>query len=172
MIVPSNIPSTIAAFRSLIGARSFQPPNRYLVGFPTIDGQYTIVYPEAIVLPEYTVNTIDDSTFGNKRSIPVQKTVTEVLMSFILLKNWKERILLENWLKVSAPNYETRTSSPYYDIARTIQIQFFDNNNTPTKRLNLLEAYPLSLVPVNFSSESSGYLSFQVVFHVRDIVTI
>ena len=173
MIVTGQTPPTIDSFREIVAGRSFQPPNRYLISIaalPFMDA--SIMYPESIILPEHIVNVTDDTTYGAVRSVPVGKRVAEVMMSFILASNWQERIIFEKWIRRAAPDNITGSALPYDSIVTDIDIQFFGANNTPTRTLQLVEAYPLSLVPVNFSSDATGYVSFQVVFHVRDSIDI
>ena len=172
MIVNLSTPPSIDTFRTIVAGRSFQPPNRYLISIAALPlfMDASIMYPESITLPEHIVNVTDDTTFGAVRSVPVGKRVAEVMMSFILASNWQERIIFEKWIRRAAPDVITETALPYDSIVTNIDIQFFGANNLPTRKLQLLEAYPLSLIPVNFSSDATGYVSFQVVFHVRDVI--
>lgn len=170
---------SIDEFRATIGARKFQPPNSYKVLFtpPANSGMADMeCYPESVVLPEQSILPLLDNTWGSERKIPTKSIYGEILMSFILLSDWKERQYFEDWFDWITPHSASggmslisQPTSPYEESIGFCQIDFLaPDKTTISKTYQTHEIYPLSVTPVSFSSDATGYATFQVIFYTRN----
>lgn len=170
--------NTIQAFRNTLSARGFQSANRYLVTFQRNKGSDTeskICYPESVILPEKQIETTRDSLCTTGRDIPISSSQGSVLLSFITMKDWQERIYFENWMNNTAYGYsgELGMSSavvlPYNESSyASMNITFYnETTNAITYNYAFYEVYPQSMTPTSFESSATGYASFQVLLHAR-----
>ena len=98
-----------------------------------------------------------------------------MLLSFITMKDWQERIYFENWMNNTAYGYngELGYSSavvlPYNESSyASMNITFYDETtNAITYNYAFYEVYPQSMTPTSFESSATGYASFQVLLHAR-----
>lgn len=169
--------NTIQAFRNTFSSRGFQSANRYLVNFKRSRGNDTeskMCYPESVILPEKQIETTRDSLCTTGRDIPISSSQGSVLLSFITMKDWKERIYFENWMNNTAYGTgELGQSSavvlPYNESSSaSMGIYFYDETtNDITYNYAFYEVYPQSMTPTSFESSATGYASFQVLLHAR-----
>jgi hypothetical protein len=169
--------NTIQAFRNTFSSRGFQSANRYLVTFKRNTGSNTetkISYPESVILPEKQIETQRDSLCTTGRDIPISSSQGSVLLSFITMKDWQERIYFENWMNNTAYGTgELGQSSavvlPYNESSHaSMNITFYDETtNAITYNYAFYEVYPQSMTPTSFESSATGYASFQVLLHAR-----
>ena len=169
--------NTIQAFRTTLSARGFQSANRYLVTFQRKkwgDTASKMCYPESVILPEKQIETTRDSLCTTGRDIPISSSQGSVLLSFITMKDWKERKYFEDWMNNTAYGTGRLGQSsavvlPYNESSdASMNIQFFDENtNQVTYNYAFYEVYPQSMTPTSFESSATGYASFQVLLHAR-----
>ena len=173
-----NSNNTIYQFRESFSSRGFQSANRYLVNFQRSRGNDTAsknCYPESVILPEKQIETTRDSLCTTGRDIPISSSQGSVLLSFITMKDWQERIYFENWMNNTAYGYngELGYSSavvlPYNESSyASMNITFYDETtNAITYNYAFYEVYPQSMTPTSFESSATGYASFQVLLHAR-----
>ena len=179
------IPKTISSLRSSVVARGGpQKSSRYMVEFVTPNGSY-LTYPTEINLPQRALATYNtgspQSIWGTKRKVPLMHEYDEVTMSFAIYQDWAERHFFESWMDfiINKDGYEdeyAEYSRPYFSYVGKIYISTFKNRsnlNEPRlpigfSSMTLLdEAYPLSLLPISFSAESTGYPTYVVNFAYR-----
>lgn len=169
--------NTIQAFRNNLSARGFQSANRYLVNFQRNKGTDQAsknCYPESVILPEKQIETTRDSLCTTGRDIPISSSQGSVLLSFITMKDWLERIYFENWMNNTAYGtgqlgYSSAVVLPYNESSyASMNITFYDETtNAITYNYAFYEVYPQSMTPTSFESSATGYASFQVLLHAR-----
>ncbi len=173
----ANPNNTIYQFRQSFSSRGFQSANRYLVKFKRNNGADTaekISYPESVILPEKQIETTRDSLYTTGRDIPISSSQGYVLLSFITMKDWQERIYFENWMNSTAYGTgklgsNTAVVLPYNESSyASMNITFYDETtNASTYNYAFYEVYPQSMTPTSFESSATGYVSFQVILHAR-----
>lgn len=174
----SNPNNTIYQFRESFSQRGFQSSNRYLVKFRRHSGPDTELktsYPESVVLPEKQIDIARDNGYTTGRDIPISSSQGPVLLSFITMKDWQERIYFENWMNTVAYGNNTlgitnATVAPYNESSyASMFIEFYDEINPTIKTYtySFYEVYPQNITPTSFESSSTGYTSFQVLLHAR-----
>ena len=169
--------NTIQEFRNSFSSRGFQSANRYLVKFikrSGVDLGFKTCYPESVILPEKQIETTRDSLYTTGRDIPTSSSQGSVLLSFITMKDWQERIYFENWMNTTAYGSGklglSRAAVVPYNISSdaSMQIAFYDETtNALTWDYIFYEVYPQSITPTSFESSATGYASFQVLLHAR-----
>ena len=174
-----NPNNSIQQFRTSFSSRGFQSANRYLVTFKRnteSDGETKISYPESVILPEKQIETTRDNLYTTGRDIPISSSQGSVLLSFITMKDWQERIYFENWMNDTAYGYtgqlgySSAVVLPYNKSSYALMnIIFYDENITDKITYNyaFYEVYPQSMTPTSFESSATGYASFQVLLHAR-----
>lgn len=176
---------SIQAFREAVSSRGFQSANRYTVtiqrkhgGISGIDNNLMSMYPESVVLPEQQITTFPDLGFTTPRNIPSSSEQGSILMTFMTMKDWKERTYFENWMNCVAYGKDEGNLLginknfvlPYNRAADSaMTITFYDENITDkvTKKYRFYEVYPQTIAPTSFDSGASGYNSFTVILNVR-----
>jgi len=176
---PENFRSTsIDSFRAdALRKGGVQLASKYIVDFYTPFGNFT-TYPSEVNLPQRAFVTYDagqpESLWGTKRKIPIQNEFDEITMSFIVFQDWAERTFFEGWMdniinKESYGSDSVEYSKVYFDYVGKIYISTLlaNSHDTVTSTFLLEEAYPLSLLPISLTSESTGYTTFVATFAYR-----
>ena len=182
----SFIPKSVSNLRSSIVNRTgIQYSSRYMVEFITPRNESFLTYPSEINLPQRALSTYSagqpQALWGTNRKVPVMHEFDEVTMSFVIYQDWAERNFFEKWMDyiINKGDYDEQYyeyARPYFSYVGQIYISTFkqvSNLNRPEKpigfsSLTLLdEAYPLTLLPVSMSAESTGYTTYVVNFAYR-----
>lgn len=170
----TTLPTTIDQFRANIVVKGgFQAQSRYYIQITpplALGGQSIVAYPEAIQFPEKNITVITDELFTMPRRIPVSSDMGDILLSFIIYQDWKERKFFETWMD-RILNHPIGSRHPgvraYYSSVGAMNIVFTGNNNLPNHTYSFTEVMPNSLSPIAFDADSFGRISFQVLLSAR-----
>lgn len=184
--VPNDfISGSITEFRNnVVNRGGVQFANRYVVDFVTPFGSFT-TYPSEVNLPQRALATYNTglpvSLWGSKRKIPLQHEFDEITMSFVLFEDFAEKNFFDSWMDniVTRQNYNTRlteNANIYFDYVGKVYISTFTSsgqatslkNSSVTSKTLLDEAYPLNLLPIQLSSENTGYTNFVITIAYRN----
>lgn len=185
MINLGFLPQDVQSVREYISQRGIQYPNRFLVDF-RLNGDLKRkaqigdcnMSPLSMNLPEQSIRDISDYYYTTSRSIPTHIETGVVLMNFIIMKDWAERIFFERWMHTISYGTVSATSSSGtiigtlpYNIASNnlMEIRLLDGGSPAKKNATYVftECFPIQLTPVEFDSTMGGYTSFQVGMFVR-----
>lgn len=171
---------TVQEFRDVVSIRGFQSSSRYTVRFRRNfgDTEPKMMYPESLVLPEKQIITMRDLGYTTPRDIPISSDQGSVLLSFITMKDWKERIYFENWMNFVAYGNDSvnilgrdKCFVLPYNVSSSawMSLEFYDEriSDTVTKQYNFYEVYPQAISPTEFNAGSAGYNTFQVILNAR-----
>lgn len=186
--VPNDfISGSITEFRnSIVNRGGVQFANRYIVDFVTPFGSFT-TYPSEINIPQRALTTyntgLPESLWGTKRKIPLQNEFDEITMSFVLFEDFSEKNFFDSWMDkiINRKSYNqssfgiTENANPYFSYIGKVYISTYRsygqatnlNNSTITSKTLLDEAYPLNLLPIQLSSENTGYTTFVITIAYR-----
>jgi len=110
---------------------------------------------------------------GLGRNIPTNVTYESssgLLIRFPIEQNWDNYNLIQNWLNALSGT-GTVTAAQYYDsCAKTgkVFITAETYNGSPACRFEFFEAFPVSILPLEFNSEpDTGNATFDVIFNFR-----
>ena len=188
MINLGNLSQDIQSVREYISGRGIQYPNRFLVNFRLngeLKGKANIgdcnMSPLSINLPEQSIRDISDYYYTTPRSIPTHIETGVVLMNFIIMKDWAERIFFERWMHTisygnayATSGFGTVIGTLPYDIASNnlMEIKLLDGGSPAHTNATYIfgECFPIQLTPVEFDSTIGGYASFQVGMFVRSLL--
>jgi hypothetical protein len=188
---PENfIPKTVSNLRSNIVRRDgIQFASRYIVEFVTPEDSF-VTYPNEVNIPQRALTTYNagqpQSLWGTNRKVPLMHEFDEVTMSFVIYQDWAERNFFEKWMDyiINKGNYEDQYyeyARPYFSYVGKIYISTLktvSNLHRPEKPVRfssmtlLDEAYPLSLLPISLTAESTGYPTYVVNFAFRKLYNL
>ena len=177
------ISGSISEFRnSVVNRGGVQFANRYIVDFVTPFGSYT-TYPSEINIPQRALMTYETgmptSLWGTKRKIPLQHEFDEITMSFVLYEDFAEKNFFDAWMDniVRRGNYSEwviENANTYFDYVGKVYITTFSGSAQATEYQNITsktlldEAYPLNLLPIQMSSDNTGYTPFVMTLAYRN----
>ena len=94
-----NVSNTVDEFRSsILGRNGLQIAGFYKVTFVTGTGDSISCYPLKVVLPGRGFKMFEHEIWGPSRKIPVKRTYTDCIMTFIMYQDFQERTFLETWM--------------------------------------------------------------------------
>lgn len=174
---PNQYPATLDTFRQyVVNKRGFQAQSRYYVqiNVPTTLNvrEYSVTgYPEAIQFSQKNVTVITDEVYTMPRRIPVSGDMGDILLSFVIYQDWRERRFFEAWMDAILNYPIERGVSPgvrsYYSSFGSMNIVFVGNEFTTNQIYTFTEVMPNSLTPIAFDADGFGKVSFQVLLSAR-----
>ena len=178
------VAGSITQFRnSVVDRGGVQFANRYVVDFITPYGTFS-TYPSEINIPQRALATYStgqpESLWGTKRKIPIQHEFDEITMAFVLYQDFTEKNFFDSWMDniINRGSYNdnlTENANVYFDYVGKVYITTFASGSQATNlddgitsRTLLDEAYPLNLLPIQMSSENTGYTTFVLTLAFRN----
>lgn len=137
---------------------------------------------EATELPGRSAMTSDHKHYGAVRKIPYNVNYLDLSATVLVSEDYREVEYFNAWQDLvvgSHRNYNVAYSDffnvGYYDdfVSPSVQIRVFDQNNpTPRKVYELVEAYPLTVNPISLAWASQDVVKLQVQFAYRYYKTL
>lgn len=115
-------------------------------------------------LPGRTIQTQDLKIYGPIEKLPYQTSYEDITLSFICSTYMLEKNLFDFWLDYINPseswNFKFRNN-----YCTNILITQFDNTkNFPTHQISLIDAYPVSVAPLQLDWAAEGFHKLDVTF--------
>ena len=139
------------------GARANLPGAMDMLEMSKSMGRQMNIHCDSISMPGHDMQSVDHTTFGPKRVIPVghgfDGTITASFYADLYLR---ERHYLEAWQKVVVNNL-THKANYYDDYVGSMKIYQLDNDGRATYGIEATEVYPeqISAVAYDYSRASS-----------------
>lgn len=183
--------SEIQTFISSINKyQDLQRQSRFKVFFPTIPGCPTLadltLRCESVDLPGRSFNTFDHRTYGPILKYPTQSFFNEITLTFLCSSNRQvakeiieessgmdEKTTFENWMNYinTYPEASSRRPDQVYhnfryrnEYVAPINIICYDTGDDPSYKMELEDAYPLSVSPVSMTWGSEEVARVSVTF--------
>ena len=168
----------INEFTASIGAKGISKTSDFkvFISCPRLKGsQELTLRAESIQLQGRTVSTTEFIDVGPQRKIGYGAIYTDTSINFILNERYDEKRYFDQWIDLVVGNHRVE-SSPYEDgrfnpgyysnYVGTIEIFNFGKVGVPLYTTKLIEAYPISIAPVNldWSSDEVAKLNVQFAF--------
>lgn len=130
---------------------------------------------DSVSLPGRSVSTTDYRDVGPQTKIGYNAIYMETSIGFILGERYNEKEYFDQWVDLivgphrvkSSPGGNRFNAGYYDDYKGTIIIQNFSNTGQPTYKTKLIEAYPLSISPVQLDWSSNDFTKLNITFTFR-----
>jgi len=161
-----NINEFKASFR-----KDLARPNKFEVNIPIpltlipyIESSRNLNYRcESANLPGRTFATLEQKTYGPVEKYPYLNTYADIDLTFIVDDDMSQKVFFDAWMNFINPmyNYNMRYKGDY---ATVITINQYDVTNQLSYSVNLYDAYPVSVNPMDLDWSVDGYHKIQVTF--------
>lgn len=141
---------------SLVGVNN---PSTQAAGF-----RHFSINCEMAALPGVGLTTSDRRYYGPARKMPYNILHNDLNLSFYCSEDHRERKYFDEWVDQIA-DMDTFEMGFYDDYVSTVVITNFDNSNRVSLQMKILEAYPLSVTPIdlgysNMSTQEKVMVNF------------
>jgi hypothetical protein len=164
------MPNTIDSFRSSFKT-GIARPHRFDVNIPipliliqyrNIAQQLTLRC-ESANIPGRTLATADQKIYNITEKFPYQTTYNDMEMTFIVSNDMTEKQFFDAWVEFINPS--TNFNFKYKgDYATSITISQYDDTNTLSYQIELIDAYPISVNQLDLNWNADGYHKLTVTF--------
>lgn len=118
-------------------------------------------------LPSKSLGTTDLKTYGPIRKMAYGGIHDNISLTFILSDNMKERELFVRWIDFISPD-RTGNAKYYKDYVKDFSVFTFNKNGKINYITDFLEAYPVSIGPVELGWDQENSVStVEVTFAYR-----
>ena len=186
--------NSISVMKNEIITGRFHSPSRFHVEVSGPAGELSIdQYIVDAIVPSRTVVTQEEFLWGIPRQIPVARSYAkDAIITYAVKDNQSVRRYFEQWMNtmfnkilavgenspfapfeglVAAFNNQPDTTNNYSDYTGEVKIKSLDYNGEVTGCTTLIEAYPSSLLPINYSAASQNdFTRLQVQFGYKEYV--
>lgn len=119
---------------------------------------------EMATLPGVGVTTSDRRYYGPTRKMPYNILHNDLNLSFYCSEDHRERKYFDAWVEQIA-NMDNFDIGFYDEYVSTIKVVNFDNSNRVALEMEIYEAYPLSVTPIdlgysNMSTQAKVMVNF------------
>lgn len=177
------MPLNLENFSASLANNGFAKQNRFEVFFyfpPALGGvdiEMTL-RAESATMPGRNILTIDDhrGAVGPIRKIGYNTSYENFSTTLVCNRFFDEKEKLERWLDLIVGDFRTRNGAVtsesfkvgyYRDYIGTIEVQQYDELGTPTYRVKLLEAYPVTISSLDNNWGSSDIHRLTATFAYR-----
>jgi hypothetical protein len=120
-------------------------------------------------LPGRSLQVMDARTYGPNYKVPFQSLYNDISLTFVCRSYMEEKAFFDDWMEEINPvsNFDFAYRDDYIS---TIDIFQFSNEATsdvtvmPEYQLSLLEAYPVTIMPLPLNWAEDGFHRLQVQF--------
>lgn len=106
---------------------------------------------ETAEFPGKTINTMDYKDYGSPRKIPYGAMYNEISTSFIVDSNMTQKRFFDDWHSLIVDNQGTNDVAYHSNIVATVIITQFDAQGREVYKVELQEAYPISVAQMPLS---------------------
>lgn len=118
---------------------------------------------EATELPGRAISTTSQKIYGPEEKYPYLTNYNDITLSFILSDDMKEKLFFDAWLEWVNPSF-THNFKYKGDYCTPIRINQHGLNNQVTYSIDLVDAFPIGISPMNVSWSADGYHVLPVTF--------
>lgn len=130
---------------------------------------------DSATLPGRSVSTTDYRDVGPQTKIGYNAIYMESTIGFILSERYNEKEYFDQWVDLivgphrvkSSPGGNRFNAGYYDDYKGTIIIQNFSNTGQPTYKTKLIEAFPLSIAPIQLDWGQDEFTKLSITFTFR-----
>lgn len=118
---------------------------------------------ESAELPGRTIQTTEMKIYGIQEKFPYMTSYSDISLTFIVGDDMREKKFFDAWLNWINPSYsyDVKYKSDYAVIIRVNQYGVGGNG---TYSVDLLDAYPVAVNPLQLDWSSDGYHKLTVTF--------
>lgn len=127
---------------------------------------------EGASIPAKSIEQLERRTYGPRRKIAYRAVYDDITLTFIASANMKERKFFSDWMNLIQNSGEILNSNfnvKYYDsYISNLILKMYDKCSYEVYRVNLFEAYPVNISPIELSWDARNqYVRFSVTFSYR-----
>tara|TARA_Y100001973_G_scaffold106506_1_gene184863 strand:+ start:3529 stop:4104 length:576 start_codon:yes stop_codon:yes gene_type:complete len=123
---------------------------------------------EATELPGKTIGTSEYKDYGPIRKIAYGALYNNQNLTFIVSDDMSEKTLFDRWQKYIVDNTSGSDVKYYDEYVGTIEITQYNRKNRVSKRIQLIEAYPVTMSPMNLGWDTTNeYHRISIEFAYR-----
>lgn len=138
-------------------------PNRFDVQIMRDANRILQFSCETAELPGKTLITHDQRIYGTIEKFPYQHSYNDVNLTFIVSENMREKQFFDDWLN-SIGSYNNNFNFNYKNTyVCEILITQYDQTNTPSYTVKLIDAYPIAVNQLDLDWSSDGHHKLTVV---------
>jgi hypothetical protein len=161
-------------FINQVKSKGLARSNRYevVVPFPNavrIAGvqQLANLFCEHVDLPGLSVASTPLRTFGETREVPYEKIYDNINLSFYVDADMNIKDAFEKWINIIF-DPQSRTFGYYREYVRDIDVYVVSiQNNQPSYKVTLFEAYPKTLSPISLDTGNSDVMKMNVTIQYK-----
>jgi len=161
----ANIPSTINSLIANIAHYGSSYPHKYEISFTQLDALSNLrlcVSCETCTMPGRNISTQDIKIHGPITEMPYEVSYSGDLdVTFKLSKDFKERIVFEQWQNEFITNPKTHNIKYLDNYKSEIEITQLDEEDKPIHRVVLEDAWPKTISPIEYGDERGGEINKQ-----------
>lgn len=164
----------INAFINQIKYKGLARVNRYevIVPFPVAIRMGTAqelanLFCDSVNLPGMTLASTPSRTFGETREMPYEKLYENVQLSFYVDADLALKSAFERWMRLIYDS-EGRTFGYYRDYIKDIDVYVTSvNNNTPSYKITLFEAYPKAINTIQLDAAGRDVMKMTITIQYK-----
>jgi hypothetical protein len=117
---------------------------------------------ETAELPGKTYVTHDQKIYGVVQKFPYQHSYNDMNLTFVVSDDMAEKTFFDGWMDLISP---TNTYNFEYkdNYKTTVIITQYNQQDKPTKKIELLEAYPITVNQLDLDWSTDGHHKLTVV---------
>lgn len=130
---------------------------------------------ESTDLPGRTFITNDVKTYGPLYKVPYQTQFDTINFTFISTNDFSEKKLFDDWIGLifSETTYNFRFANDV-GYMTNVYVTQFDDAGEKIYRVQLIDAFPISISPMNVSWSNDGFhrLTVQFTYHKYSVIDV